>query len=570
MTDSFGVTGTDDTEWGLFANEAPTLTLANTVVTLAENAVTTPRLKVADILVTDDALGTNVLSLSGADAGLFEIAGSVLYLKAGTALDFETNPVLNVTVEVNDATLGGAVDDSEALTITVVDASPGVTLGPATGQRNPTNQRTIHFTVVFTDPVEGFATGDVSLAGTAPGKLVAKVTAVGKTGLTYDVAVRGMKGDGTVIATIGAGVAHDAAGHGNLVSAASLITYDATKPTLTINQAANQADPTNAKSVHFTAVFSEPVIGFTTADVELRGTARGKRVESVTTLDGGRTYDVLVSGVTRNGTIIASVKAGKAQDAAGNKNLTSTSTDKTVTCDLTAPTVTINQARGQADPTATGPIHFTVLFSEPVKDFTGTDVTLNGTAGATLAIVTPTKADGKTYDVAVSGMTRSGTVIAGLAVNVAHDAAGNGNVASTSKDNTVTYGLLKTSAGRIGVVEPSYVAAANSPVAGTAGLWAIGPWNGQAGVLVREPGELYNALTAVLVPSTSQTPKTAKTLGDVSLLPSQAAARAHDDVFQDLGSSVLSELSGLLGPRRNAGQRWTLDEELLDLLAKTE
>ena len=66
--------------------------------------------------------------------------------------------------------------------------------------------------------------------------------------------------------------------------------------------------------------------------------------------------------------------------------------------------------------------------------------------------MTPTKADGKTYDVAVSGMTRSGTVIAGLAVNVAHDAAGNGNVASTSKDNTVTYGLLKTSAGRIGVV----------------------------------------------------------------------------------------------------------------------
>ena len=78
--------------------------------------------------------------------------------------------------------------------------------------------------------------------------------------------------------------------------------------------------------------------------------------------------------------------------------------------------MTINQARGQADPTATGPIHFTVLFSEPVKDFTGTDVTLNGTAGATLVIVTPTKADGKTYHVAVSGMTRSGTVIAGLAV----------------------------------------------------------------------------------------------------------------------------------------------------------
>ena len=39
-------------------------------------------------LVTDDALGTNVLSLSGADAALFEIDGSVLYLKAGAVLDY--------------------------------------------------------------------------------------------------------------------------------------------------------------------------------------------------------------------------------------------------------------------------------------------------------------------------------------------------------------------------------------------------------------------------------------------------------------------------------------------------
>ena len=41
-------------------------------------------------MVTDDALGTNVLSLNGADASLFEIDGAVLYLVAGAALDFET------------------------------------------------------------------------------------------------------------------------------------------------------------------------------------------------------------------------------------------------------------------------------------------------------------------------------------------------------------------------------------------------------------------------------------------------------------------------------------------------
>ena len=71
----------------------------------------------------------------------------------------------------------------------------------------------------------------------------------------------------------------------------------------------------------------------------------------------------------RHGTVIASIAAGVAQDAAGNANTASTSTDNTVTYDVTAPTVTINQAAGQADPTNASPINFTVVFSEPVTDF---------------------------------------------------------------------------------------------------------------------------------------------------------------------------------------------------------
>ena len=53
-------------------------------------------------MVTDDALGTNTLSLSGTDAALFQIVGTELFLVAGASLDFETNPVLDVTVEVDD------------------------------------------------------------------------------------------------------------------------------------------------------------------------------------------------------------------------------------------------------------------------------------------------------------------------------------------------------------------------------------------------------------------------------------------------------------------------------------
>jgi len=101
-------------------------------------------------------------------------------------------------------------------------------------------------------------------------------------------------------------------------------------------------------------------------------------------------------------------------------------------------TVTINQAASQADPTTATPINFTVTFSQPVIGFTTGDVTLGGTAGATTVTVT---GSGAVYNVAVSGMKRSGTVLAALAANLVHDAAGVGNVASTSTDNSVTYDL---------------------------------------------------------------------------------------------------------------------------------
>lgn len=109
--------------------------------------------------------------------------------------------------------------------------------------------------------------------------------------------------------------------------------------------------------------------------------------------------------------------------------------------DTESPTVTINQDAAQADPTSNSPINFTVVFSEPVTDFASLDVLLSGTAGATTAIVTPASADGTIYNVAVSGMIQSGTVIVSVPAGVAIDAAGNLNLASTSTDNTVTYNM---------------------------------------------------------------------------------------------------------------------------------
>jgi subtilisin-like proprotein convertase family protein len=108
------------------------------------------------------------------------------------------------------------------------------------------------------------------------------------------------------------------------------------------------------------------------------------------------------------------------------------------TFDTTPPTVSIVQAAGQPDPDPTAPINFTATFSEPVTGFTGTDVSFTGsTAGGTkTATVT---GSGTTYNVAVNGMTTTGTVIATIPAGRAFDAASNGNTASSGGDNSVTW-----------------------------------------------------------------------------------------------------------------------------------
>jgi len=113
-------------------------------------------------------------------------------------------------------------------------------------------------------------------------------------------------------------------------------------------------------------------------------------------------------------------------------------TGQVYTIDKTAPSVTVNQAVGQSDPTSASQINFTAVFSEPVSGFQNNDITIGGTAGATTANVT-NSGDNRTFNIAISGMTTSGTVRASINADRANDAAGNGNTASTSTDNTVTW-----------------------------------------------------------------------------------------------------------------------------------
>ena len=122
-----GLTPDATTDFSLYiteaaGNAAPTaVSLTNVRVSLAENSDTSTRVHVADIVVTDDDLGTNNLSLSGADADIFEIDGMELYLKADTLLDFEAKTQFLVTVEVDDPDVGPTPDANTAFTLEITN-----------------------------------------------------------------------------------------------------------------------------------------------------------------------------------------------------------------------------------------------------------------------------------------------------------------------------------------------------------------------------------------------------------------------------------------------------------------
>ncbi|CAM5484998.1 hypothetical protein MAUB1S_08134 [Mycolicibacterium aubagnense] len=111
----------------------------------------------------------------------------------------------------------------------------------------------------------------------------------------------------------------------------------------------------------------------------------------------------------------------------------------------TRPNVTINNAAGQASPTGAAPVNFTAVFERAVTGFSRTGVQLSGTAGATTATVS---GSGTTYTIAVSGMTRSGTVVATIPEGVAN-ASGLTNLASTSTSNSVDFVVISVSPGAL-------------------------------------------------------------------------------------------------------------------------
>ena len=402
-----------------------------------------------DISFTGSSGGTPTASVTPINSSLYTVTVTGM---AGTGTVRASIPAAAATsIADSVASLASTSTDNQVAFDLVV---PTVTINQAGSQADPASSGPILFTVVFSENVTGFANADVDLSGSSLSGLSALVTQ--NSPLNYTVSVSGMSGNGTVVARVVANAASDPAGN---LSAASTSTDNSvtfgtpSAPTVTINQGSSQLDPTNATSIVFDVVFSAGVSGFTGGDIDFTGSTVGGLSASVTPISS-TAYTVAVTGMSGTGTVRASIPAGAATSIAGSlASQASTSSDNQVTFDLVSPTVTINQASGQADPTLSGPILFTVVFSENVTGFGNNDIDLSSSSLSGLSAVV-TQNTPSNYTVSVSGMTGGGTVVAKVVAGAGTDAVGNPSAASTSGDNSVTF--VNASTGTLGFKQAVY------------------------------------------------------------------------------------------------------------------
>jgi hypothetical protein len=285
-----------------------------------------------DVVIGGSAGGTKTVTVTGGNK-IFNVAVTGMTTYGYVTVSVPAGVAFNVLAEPNLAgTIGGYG--------VFWWPGPFVTVNQAAGQADPTNMSPINFTVVFGEPVVGFAAGDAIIEGSAGGTKTATVTGGPA---TYNVAVTGMTTGGVVRMRLLAGAASNQAGQPNLpstnTSTDDAVTWAPDWPTVMINQWASQTDPTSVSPINFTVLFSAPVTGFTAGDVTIGGTAGGTKTATVT--GGPAVYNVAVSGMTTAGTVSATVPASAAQDASTRPNFASTSTDNSVTWTPVAGAITL-------------------------------------------------------------------------------------------------------------------------------------------------------------------------------------------------------------------------------------
>ncbi|MGJ8639704.1 MAG: beta strand repeat-containing protein [Opitutaceae bacterium] len=283
----------------------------------------------------------------------------------------------------------------------------------------PTNADSLAFTVVFDEVVSNFdAFADLSI--TSSDSATATGASFSNSGATYTVTLTGVSGDGTLALAVNtASDVTDLVGNALASSPTSAaVTIDNTAPSQS-SSTTTTPSPTNADSITYTIVFSEPVIGLADAgDFYYTGATTSAGVtanlESINSADN-KTYSLTLNGITGDGPLQFRLRANQITDLAGN-HLPIDPFNRYLLIDNTAPTVT-SITPASTDSTNADSHDFAIVFDESVSNFdTFADLVVSGAATATGATFS---GSGDTYTVTLTGISGNGSLA--LAVNTSSD-----------------------------------------------------------------------------------------------------------------------------------------------------
>ena len=282
---------------------------------------------------TPQTVNTESFTLTGtAEAGstveVFQNGGSI-----GTTTATNGTWTLLVTLDEGANTFTASSTDtigntgtSEAVIITLDTVRPGVTITSTSGSNGDTiSDRALSYTAIFTEAVNGFDEGDITVTGTASLDSPAVTSFSATDSRTYTFNVEATS-DGNVTVSIAADVAQDIAGNGNDASNAYTLTIDSTAPGVSITSTPQSVN-TESFTLTGTAEAGSTVevfqnggsIGTTTA------TANGAWTITVTLTEGVNTFTATATDDNDN---------------------TGTSGEVIITLDSVPPTVLISSASG--------------------------------------------------------------------------------------------------------------------------------------------------------------------------------------------------------------------------------
>ncbi|MGE3609640.1 MAG: fibronectin type III domain-containing protein [Bacteriovoracaceae bacterium] len=375
----------------------------------------------------------------------------------------------------NNSSASTATDNS----VTYDTAGPSVTVNQATTETvgscsftapsDPTNAASIQYKVIYSEAISAatFTTADITNNGTGGATaLTWTITDCGDH-TNFKLVASSITGDGTIVPSIAASAVQDPSGNNNSASTATdnSVTYDATGPSVTINEEtsetvgscsfSNTTDPTNSAGFSYKVAFSEAIdtATFTTADITNNGTGGSTALTwSLTNCGDDKNFKLTATAITGYGTIVPSIGASSVQDPVGNNNSASTATDNSITYAILGLSVTINQATTEtvgtcsftaaSDPSSSVGFSYRVTFTNAISTgtFTTADITNNGTGGATtLTWSLSNCGDDKNFKLTATAITGDGTIVPSIAAAAVQDTLANDNTASTSTDNSVTY-----------------------------------------------------------------------------------------------------------------------------------